>query len=127
MEEILIAPPRFSSGQLTVAQKRGLRFEKKVGSKLGALASSLGAKLFDHPWIAGPLQPDFVLSWPSSLLLIECKLTEVDCSAQFAKYLRTLVCLEKQICCVQICRNLSMKKPVDFLDATPFATIQWWI
>lgn len=89
-----VPPPSFPVGRLRGAYARGAAYERKVGRWLAGHATALGWTFFDHPWLLDGTrycQPDFILVSPSGcLLVVESKLTWVDCSTQVAKYRRAL-------------------------------------
>ena len=61
---------------------------------------------FRDPATGSPCSPDLIIeSAASCLLLIEVKLTQVPCEAQFAKYRRALA--TPSLPCVQVCRRLT--------------------
>ena len=114
-------PPRNEKG----SRARGLTYERKVALFLEKVATSLGWQLHDHPWLAGPMQPDFVLESPSGcFILIEVKLTEVDCSAQLAKY-RSLL---GNVPALQICRRATNPSTAKvFEDLEQNSTMMLWL
>jgi len=89
-----------------------------VGRVLRLYSVQLGWDFIDHQWIEtfdGWLQPDFVLVPPSGCaLLVECKLTWKDCSAQLRKYRLALQGMQQPSCCIVACRNLTSQAPVPF-------------
>lgn len=98
-----IPPPKFPPTTYTPVQKRGLRYQARVGVWLADEAATLGLTLHSGPWLPGPCQPDFLLESPSRcLLLIEVKLSQVECHRQFDQYRQIL----GPIPCIQICRRL---------------------
>ena len=61
---------------------------------------------FYDPGTKSPCSPDLVIESASGcLLLLEVKLTQVQCEAQFAKYRRALA--TPSLPCVQVCRRLT--------------------
>ena len=124
-----VAPPHFANqGKLTQAQLKGLRYQARVGKQLQKLADELGWTLWDGPWVLDanniPCQPDFVLQSPSNCLIIfECKLTETDCTAQFAKY---RAALSPKATCVQLCKRLRNRPNFsDLLSLTNGTMLMW--
>lgn len=83
-------PPPFAPGRLRGAFARGAAYERAVGKWLGPLVLNLGWDFYDHPWLLSRgkyCQPDFVLQAPSgACIVVECKLTWVDCALQQEKY-----------------------------------------
>jgi hypothetical protein len=114
-------------------RRRGLAYERRVGKWLQAQADSLGWTLHDHRWFQHNgrwLQPDFVLESPSgSLILVECKLTWLDCREQMQKYLRALEELGLSVVPLLACRNLtpSAPAPIQFEDANAWDVIHLWL
>lgn len=124
----LIGPPDFPLGVQTASQKAGCAYERKVGRWVRPLAAELGFTLLDHPWLEGPCQPDFLLVAPSgAVIIVEAKLTWVDCSAQRAKYQRVLA--GRPTTFVQVCRRLTPQSPapVDFLSIEDNSVVLLWI
>jgi len=101
--ELQIPPPSFPKRESPALFMRGIRYQRKVEKAIAALG--LGAKLHFGIWLPGPLQPDVILEFTSSIILIETKLSACDCSAQLARYVRALASTEKRIWIVQIARN----------------------
>lgn len=89
--------------------------------------------LRDHEWIEtedGWLQPDFVIERPEDAILVECKLTWLDCSAQMLKYMQVLRELGLSPVPLLVCRNLtpSAPAPIHSLDELrPDAVWHLWI
>jgi hypothetical protein len=72
---------------------------------------------FTDPRTKSPCSPDLLIeSTASCLLLIEVKLTQVPCEAQFAKYRRALA--TPSLPCVQVCRRLT--EPSTMTDLLSF-------
>ena len=105
---------------------RGLAYERKVGRVLAALADECGFTLYDHPWLAGPCQPDYVLESASgACLVVETKLTQVDCTAQLAKYRAALA--PRSVVGVQVCRRLMSGSTVKcFEDVLDGDVLLFW-
>jgi len=112
---------------------RGRSYEKRVGAHLHRICAENLWRLRDHEWIdtgAGFLQPDFVIERPDDAILIECKLTWLDCSQQVSKYLRVLEELGLTPVPLLVCRNLtpSAPAPIHSLDELrPNAVWHLWI
>lgn len=110
---------------------RGLSYERKVEKWLARSANSFGATLHSHPWLAAPdggvCQPDFVLEFASgAYILIEAKLTQVDCSAQLEKYKSALLPAKGIV--VQLCRRLTTTPTIRALeDASGNDTMLLWV
>lgn len=104
--------------RLSPAQRAGLRYQARVEVALRPQAEALGLHLHSGLWFTDPLtglpcSPDILLESPSScLLLIEVKLTQVDCSSQFSKYRRAL----GDVPCVQVCRRLTSPSSMQSLE-----------
>ena len=112
--DLCIPAPCFPLGQLTSAQRAGLRYQSRVEHWLRPQVEELGLRLhsglwFRDPATSSPCSPDLLIESASScLLLLEVKLTQTDCSAQFAKYRRALNSVGfPSVPCVQICRRLT--------------------
>lgn len=109
-----IPAPQFPAQSLTPAQKAGLAYQRRVGKFLTLWSSSLGWELLDGPWLVGPCQPDFLLVSPSGcVLVVEAKLTQVDCERQFVKYKKATGGI-----CLQVCRRLVAPATVSCLEDT---------
>ena len=122
-----IPAPQFPPVSLRGSRGRGIAYEKKVGRWLAAQLGGLGLTIYDHPWLEGPCQPDFLIeSVSGGILLIECKLTETDCSAQVAKYKSALA--PQSVTWVQIARRVINRPDIrDILDARDGAVLLLWI
>lgn len=117
---------------LTPAQRRGLCYQSRVEREVAKWAAALGWTVHSGPWLRDPLtgapcQPDIVLELPGGcLLIIEVKLTQTDCSQQWAKYQRALMADEARSSlhhshhfpppCIQICRRLTSPSTMQTLD-----------
>ena len=109
--DLCIPAPQWPSAKLTSAQQVGLRYQSRVERWLRPQVEALGCVLHSGLWFrdpasGAPCSPDLVIESASScLLLLEVKLTQVPCEAQFAKYRRALV--TPSLPCVQVCRRLT--------------------
>jgi len=122
--DLCIPPPCFAPEALTGAQRAGLRYQARVERWVRPQVEALGFTLhsglwFRDPATGAPCSPDLLIESASScLLLLEVKLTQTDCIAQFAKYRRALQTVSPSVPCVQVCRRLtspsSMKALSDF-------------
>lgn len=111
----LIEPLHHAPADLTPAQRRGLRYQARVGKWLHANWSHL-YEITEGPWLQGPhgpCQPDFVLARRTAaedrgahLIVVETKLTQCDCSAQLARYKAALAPLGPAAL-VQIARRVT--------------------
>lgn len=121
-----ISPPEWAKRQslLTSAQRAGLRYQERVATWLRPQVKALGMQMYSELWFTDPLtgapcSPDILLESPSScLLLIEVKLTQVDCSNQLAKYRRALEKKTKSspLVCIQVCRRLTSPSTMQSLE-----------
>jgi hypothetical protein len=131
-----IPPPQHSSSHLSPAQRAGLRYQARVEREVAKWAAALGWTLHAGLWLLDPLtsapcSPDIVLESPGGcLLIIEVKLTQTDCSRQWAKYQRALMAEENGSDrqrpldhshrspppCIQICRRLTSPSTMSTLD-----------
>jgi hypothetical protein len=99
------------------------------------IAHELGWTLHDHPWLfsdaLGWMQPDFVLVAPSSgALVLECKLTWVDCAAQQTKYAQVLRAMGLKPTSLLVCRHLTPHAPASITnlwDAEEGSVLHWWL
>lgn len=109
--DLCIPKPGYPQATLTQAQRAGLRYQARVEKWLRPQIETLGLVLhsglwFHDPKTGRPCSPDLVIESASScLLLLEVKLTQTDCNAQFAKYRRALQ--TPLLPCVQVCRRLT--------------------
>ena len=123
-------PPSFPPTTYTGAKRAGLNYEKKVEQWLTRLARELGWELYSHCWLAEPLcQPDFVLESPAGCcIVVEAKLTQVDCYAQIEKYKRALkVAGAEQVTGIQVCRRVRYFGIKDFESLTDHDHMLLWI
>lgn len=127
LQALTIDPPRFPVRGYKGSKARGRAYERKVGEWLKPIAASLGAELHDHPWLAGPCQPDFVIEFASSAcIVVEAKLTQANCAAQLNKYRRAL--FPRQVITVQVCRRLIFPASIDcFEELTDNDTMLLWL
>ncbi len=121
--------PNFPKGQMSNAQKMGIRYENRIGKKLTTLAQSLGWQLIDHRWISyqGSIaQPDFVLIAPSGAgILFEAKYTHTDTSVQRALYANLLKELGiYPLTSCTICHNLTNQTPQELIITNPLDIAQ---
>lgn len=123
--DLCIPPPQWPPTKLTSAQLSGLRYQFRVERWLRPQVEALGLSLhsglwFHDPATSSPCSPDLLIESPGScLLLLEVKLTQVDCSKQFLKYRRALAALGfPSVPCVQVCRRLIT--PSSMTDLTDF-------
>lgn len=109
---------------------RGHSFERAVQKHVSSQVASLGWTLYPHYWVGEGfiwVQPDFIILTPSCGIILETKLTWVECSAQLGKYTR-MVSRETGLPCwgATVCRNLTRYSPkhlcLDFLDLEPNCT-----
>lgn len=118
----------YSPQPLSGTKARGRAYEHRVGKRLAKLATALGWTLRDHEWLEHDghwLQPDFVLQAPSGCcVLIECKLTWVECQPQILRYCAALEA-GGFFCTPVLCvRNLTPECPStihQLEDAVPWA------
>ena len=120
--DLCIPSPCFAPQVLTGAQRAGLRYQQRVTDWLRPQVQVVGFHLYTGLWFTDPLtgapcSPDVLLeSAAGCLLLIEVKLTQVDCGVQFSKYRRALA--GAPVPCAQVCRRLtgpsSMQSLCDF-------------
>ena len=120
---LTIPPPEWTNNtKFTPPQRAGLRYQRRVSKWLRQEARNLNLTLHSGPWLIDPAtdrpcQPDFLLESPGQcLLLIEVKLTQVDCTPQFTKYRRALRL--PNLPCIQICRRLT--SPATLRDLIDF-------
>lgn len=129
IEKLFVAPPEFALKPKPRPFLEGLRYELRVGKRLER--ERLGAKLYLSPWLAGPCQPDAILEFSTSIILIEIKLSSCDITAQAAKYVRALEPVGKRIWIVQIARNVSAAFPPtinSLLDLRSTSEVlHWWL
>ena len=133
--------PRFSEAEpyatpqkLSGTKAKGSAYEKRVGVILQRKAKELGWKLYDHPWLEtdrGFRQPDFLLVSPSSCVVVaECKLTWLDCSAQLLLYSRVLSEMGLKPVPLLVCRNLTPAAPApihEFEELEAWSVWHLWI
>ncbi len=114
----------------TGTRGRGHSYERAVCKYVLSLVESLGWTLYDHYWIhTGSVwvQPDFIIQTPACAIILEAKLTYIDCSAQLARYIRAA---QAELGCpvwgAQVCQNLTPHSPqslcLDFFDLEPNCT-----
>ena len=124
LSSLLIPPPSFAPSTLTPVQRRGLRYQARVGKWLATEAAQLGWTLQCAPWLrdpatGAPCSPDFLIESPSCLIIVEVKLSQVDCAKQEAKYRRALA----PLCCptsfVLMCRRLTAPSSIHRLSDFP--------
>ena len=129
LEALFVPAPKFAPRVRPRVYQEGSRYERRVLKEL--LHLSLGARLHLSPWLAGPCQPDAILEFATSLILIEIKLSSCDASKQIAKYRRALEACEKEVFAVQIAKNVSPSFPPtaeSFLELkAPFEILHWWL
>ena len=129
LERLFISPPEFATKPKPRPFLEGLRYELRVAKRLRR--ETLGAKLHLSPWLAGPCQPDAILEFATSLILIEIKLSSCDASKQIAKYRRALEACGKEVFAVQIAKNVSSSFPPtaeSLLELkAPFEILHWWL
>lgn len=121
--DLCIPPPTWPASQLTQAQRAGLRYQARVEAWLCPQVEALGFALHSGLWFQDPqtgrlCSPDLIIESASScLLLLEVKLTQVPCEAQFAKYRRALASMGfPSVPCVQICRRLTAPSTMTSLE-----------
>lgn len=125
LQSLLIPPPEFPQGEaLSPAQRRGLRYQRRVGKWLAAETAPLGWVLHSGPWLrdpatSAPCSPDFLIESPSCLIIVEVKLSQVDCTSQVAKYRRALAPLCCPISSVLVCRRLTAPSSIHRLSDFP--------
>lgn len=128
VEELFIPPPGFAPRRRPEVFVKGSRYEHRVAAKL---AEPLGAKLHLSPWLPGPCQPDAILEFSTSLILVETKLSSCDARAQLRKYACALAPAGKQIWMVQIAKNVSASFPPTVSSlydlSAPFEVLHWWL
>jgi hypothetical protein len=112
----------------------GAAYERRVESFLRVLVSYLGWELHSHPWLRHNgqyIQPDFIMQSPADcLLVIEAKLTWIDCSGQLAKYRDMLESIGFQVTTVQVVKNLTPFVPEytsDFLQVQNGGLVHLWV
>jgi len=99
--------------------RRGLAYQRKVENWVTREAAERDWALWVGPWLATPVgicQPDFVLDTGKRVLILESKLTYVDCAGQLGKYKEAVErALEgvrrSDIIGVQVCRRLTPDTP----------------
>jgi len=125
--ELQIPPPNFPKRESPELFIRGIRYQRRVEKAIGALG--LGAKFHFGIWLPGPLQPDIILEFTSSLILIETKLSACDCSVQLTRYTRALAPTGKLIWAVQVARNAApgfFPTSLSLLDLSlPYELVAW--
>lgn len=129
VEGLFITHPKFAPRLRPRLFAEGLRYERRVMERLKA--ECLGARLYLGPWLAGPCQPDAILEFHTSILLIEIKLSACDITTQTAKYIRALGPTGKQVWVVQIVRNVSGSRPPTITSLydirSTFEILHWWL
>jgi hypothetical protein len=168
---LLVPDPGFPSVRQAGSRARGLTYEHRVRVWLVRECARRGWTLLDHPWMASPwgvCQPDFIVErvppfgrggtvcvTPASVpgvcvepalppLIVEAKLTWVDCALQAHKY-KTAVstategraglslpsgAFAQDPLFVQVCRRLTPQAPdpIESLDdAYDGAVILLWV
>ena len=125
-----IPAPHYGTPRLTSAQRSGLRYQARVERQVRSWAEALGWRVHSGLWFldpatSAPCSPDIVLETPSGCtLIIEVKLTQTDCSQQWAKYQRALGDGQSPSPhsssslppCIQICRRLTSPSTMSTLD-----------
>lgn len=111
----------------TGTRARGHSYERAVQRHVSSLVDHLGWTLYPHYWVGSGdiwLQPDFIIQTPSCAVVLEAKLTFVNCNRQLRKYTQ-LVSAELNLPTwgAQVCRNLTRFAPkhicTDFWDLEP--------
>ncbi len=129
LERLFISPPAFAPKLRPRLFVEGSRYERRVRKRLEQ--ESCGAKFHLGPWLPGPCQPDAILEFSNSLIIIEIKLSACDVREQTAKYVRAVEGAGKRIWIVQIARNVSASFPptiTSLLDLrSPFEILHWWL
>ena len=110
--------------KLTPAQKAGLSYQKRVGKFLLEWATAIGWQLHNTPRLRG-CEPDFLLEAPSGcLIVVEAKLTQVDCQQQTARYKK----VTGSKVALQVCRRLVSPATVHCLeDAVDGGVMLLWV
>lgn len=122
-------PPLFRVGKLarlTPAQAQGIRYERKVGVALTALAKGIGAKLEHNPWFrytdatgTRSCSPDYLLVLDDLALVVEVKNTWVPTAEPKLRnlYIPVVSHVLRPIQCgaVIICKNLVADAPAPTL------------
>lgn len=128
VEGLFIPAPRFARRLRPEVFAKGSRYERRVAARL---AEPLGAKLHLSPWLPGPCQPDAILEFSTSLILVETKLSACDVQVQLQKYARALAPAGKQVWMVQIAKNVSASFPPTISSlydlSAPFEVLHWWL
>lgn len=124
-----------SRARLRGAKARGRAYENKFGVWLER--QNLPGTLFAHQWLAfedengvGYAQPDYFILRPDNVLLLECKLSQVDSAwdqlellyAPLLGHLFSRPCIP-----VQVCKNLRATDGVvtSIMDARPGSVFHW--
>jgi len=129
LESLFIKAPGFHPRVRPRVFAEGSRYERRVLKEL--LRLGLGARLHLSPWLAGPCQPDAILEFSTSLLVVESKLSACDARRQTAKYARALAPAAKQVWVVQIAKNVSPSFPPTIESLwdikNSYEILHWWL
>lgn len=129
VEQLFLPAPAFQPKLRPALYTRGSRYERRMMKEL--LQLRLGARLHLSPWLVGPCQPDAILEFATSVLVVEAKLSACDARAQTEKYARALRFSGKQVWVVQIAKNVSASFPptIDSLYdlKSPYEVLHWWL
>jgi len=137
------APPHPPT-DLTAAQRRGLRYQRRVGKWLRTSACAGAWDIHEGPWLQGPygpVQPDFVLTpalAPAAagnghlvMVVLETKLTQCDCTQQLRNYKWALrgiaACAAIPVVAVQVCRRVLTTPTVRDLPPAADGHMLLWV
>ena len=124
-------------GLETPAQRKGRRYEARVGRWLRSCAAARCLTVLDHPWLEYQFedetqtrraQPDFVLLGDPNSYLFEVKQTWVDTSRQLELYTMLLAELNLDVIPATLCRSFTAATPRNrvvrkFEEIFPYSTM----
>ena len=117
---------RTTTKRMTPSQAAGIRFERKVGTRLEILAKSLGGMLEKNPWFQyndenGPhaCSPDFIFLFDGTVIVIEVKVTWIPIAISKLKnlYLPVVnrILHPEKLGGIVLCKNLTPETPAPTL------------